>query len=351
MIVNDLADHISNWFDGTGPNADIVISSRIRLARNIAGYNFLPRIDRESQVDLLQTLKRIITSIDIDGELIFVDVEHASANIQDMLVERHLISRTLAKINGPRGVVLKTDESFAAMINEEDHLRIQCYKTGLQLQECLEQIDRIDRLIEKQIEYCFSPKYGYLTACPTNVGTGIRVSVMLHLPALKMIGHMDRFLHAARDMDLVVRGLFGEGTEAIGDFYQLSNQITLGVSEEQIVEKFTNKIVPMIIDYEVSARKELVDKKSEMLDDKIQRAIGVLKSARLISSQEALFLLGHLRLGVTLDRLEDISIKTINELFMLTQPAHLQINAGKSLDPDSRDIERARIIRSHLCQN
>ena len=351
MIINDLADHISNWFDGSGPHADIVISSRIRLARNISGYNFLPRISRDRQLELLQRLRDVLVSINTGTQMIFVDVEHAPANQQDMLVERHLISKTHARIKGARGVVVNSDESFAAMINEEDHLRIQCYKTGLQLHECYRQITEIDDLIEEQIHYAFSPEYGYLTACPTNVGTGIRVSVMLHLPALKMIGHMERFLHAARDMDLVVRGLFGEGTEAIGDFYQLSNQITLGVTEQQIIENFTNKIVPAIIDYEVSARQELLEKKSEMLNDKIQRAIGVLKNARLISSQEALYLLGHVRLGVSLGRLENISIKTINELFMLTQPAHLQINAGKALDPDSRDIERARIIRSHLCQN
>lgn len=351
MILNDLADHISNWFDGSGPNADIVISSRIRLARNISGYNFLSRLSHDKQVELLERLKSVILSINIAGRTVFIDVEHASENHRDLLVERHLISRRHVRIQGPRGVVINLDESFSAMINEEDHLRIQCYKTGLQLNECFDQINRIDDLIESQIPYSFSPQYGYLTACPTNVGTGIRVSVMLHLPALKMIGHIDRFLNSARDMDLVVRGLFGEGTEATGDFFQLSNQVTLGVTERQIVDRFTNVIVPSIVDYELAARRELVEKKSAMIDDKIHRALAVLRSARLISSQEALFLLGHVRLGVTLGRVTDIPIKTINELFMLTQPAHLQVNKGQSLDPDSRDVERARIIRSHLCQN
>ena len=351
MILNDLADHISSWFDGSGPGADIVISSRIRLARNIAGYNFLPRLTHHDQQDILEKLKNIIMSLDIDAKMIFIDVEHASANQQDLLVERHLISRSHARLKGPRGVVIDLNESFSAMINEEDHLRIQCYKTGLQLNECWQQINLLDDLIERKVEYAFSPKLGYLTACPTNVGTGIRVSVMLHLPALKMIGHMDRFFNAAKDMNLVVRGLFGEGTEAIGDFFQLSNQVTLGITEQQTIDKFTNTIVPAIIDYELAARRELIEKKSAMLDDKIQRALGVLRNARLISSQEALFLLGHVRLGVTLGRIEDVSIKTVNELFMLTQPAHLQINKGRSLDPDSRDIERAQIIRSHLCQN
>lgn len=351
MILNDMSSHISNWFDGSGPQADIVISSRIRLARNLAGYHFLPRLTPESQSEILDKLKLAIMSLDIDEDVFFVDVQHISETQQDLLVERHLISRRHVRGNGPRGVIIAVGESFSAMINEEDHLRIQSFKTGLQLKDCWEQINRIDDMIEKQVEYAFSPKYGYLTACPTNVGTGIRVSVMLHLPALKLIGQIDKFFGSAKDMNLVVRGLFGEGTEAVGDFFQLSNQVTLGISETEIIEKFTSTIVPAIIDYEMLARQELLEKRSAMLDDKIQRALAVLRSARLISSQEALFLLGHVRMGVNLGRVADISIQTINELFMLTQPGHLQINKGESLDPNSRDIARAEIIRKYLCQN
>jgi protein arginine kinase len=351
MMLNDMSRHISNWFDGSGPHADIVISSRIRLARNLAHYKFLPRLTPQSQAEILEKLREAIMSLDLGEKIFFVDVAQASETQQELLAERHLISRRHANGKGPRGVIIAVNEDFSAMINEEDHLRIQCFKTGLQLKECWQQIDRIDNMIEKHIEYAFSPNYGYLTACPTNVGTGIRVSVMLHLPALKMIGQIDKFFAAAKDMDLVVRGLFGEGTEAMGDFFQLSNQVTLGISETEIVEKFTSTIVPAIIDYEMLARKELSNKRSAMVDDKIQRALAVLRSARLISSQEALFLLGHVRMGVNLGRVKDISIQTINELFMLTQPGHLQINKGESLDPNSRDIARAEIIRKYLCQN
>ena len=228
-------------------------------------------------------------------------------------------------------------------------------------------------MIEKKIDFAFSPRYGYLTACPTNVGTGIRVSVMLHLPALKMIGHIEKFFNAAKDMNLAVRGLFGEGTEAASDLYQLSNQATLGVSESEIVTKFEKEIIPDIVDYENAARSQLLSRQPEILDDKISRALALLQNAHLISSQEALFLLSHLRLGINMheymgastpaierlralcgagtDAKSRLSIATINKLFMLTLPAHLQLNYGKALDPTHRDALRAQIIRSVLNQD
>jgi len=351
MKPNDLSGHISKWFDGSGPGADIVISSRVRLARNLAGFEFLPCLSPQRKTEILQKLKDAILSLDIGENIFFVNMEEASSLEQDLLVERHLISRQHASATGPRGVVIAGSELFTAMINEEDHLRIQVFKAGLQLKECWKQINRIDDMIEQKVEYAFSSEYGYLTACPTNLGTGIRVSVMLHLPGLKMTEQIEKFFNAAKDTNLAVRGLFGEGTEAVGDFFQLSNQLTLGVSEADIVGEFSNSIVPKIIEYENLARAELLDKQVNALDDKIQRALAVLRSVRLISSQEALFLLSPIRMGVNLGRVDNISIATINELFMLTQPAHLQVNKGKPLDPHSRDAVRAEIIRSKLCQN
>ena len=351
MKINDLSTHISNWFDGSGPNADVVISSRIRLARNLAGYEFLGQLSSERQSEVLDILKEAILSLKIGEKVCFVNMDDVDSLQRQLLVERHLISTQHARNKGPRGAVIADNESFTAMINEEDHLRIQVFKTGLQLKKCWEQINRIDDMIEQKVEYAFSSRYGYLTACPTNVGAGIRVSVMLHLPGLKMTSQIEKFLSAARDMNLAVRGLFGEGTEAVGDFFQLSNQVTLGVSEMNIVNEFSDNIVPKIIEYETLARAELLGNRSDALDDRIQRAVGVLRSARLVSSQEALFLLSHLRMGVNLGRVKGVSIATINELFMLTQPAHLQINSGKELDPDGRDVMRAQIIRSKLSQN
>jgi protein arginine kinase len=374
MKLTDISGNINEWFSGKGPLADIVISSRIRLARNLAGYKFISRCSDEEKTEILETLKTVITPLDLGDNVFYISVSDTTELDRHFLVERNLISRHHAFGKGPRGAVIARSESFTAMINEEDHLRLQVIKSGLQLADCAKQINRIDDLIEQKVDYAFSSKLGYLTACPTNLGTGIRVSVMLHLPALKMTGHTEKFLNAARDMNLAVRGLFGEGTDSAGDFYQLSNQVSLGVSEEQIVSDFENKIIPEIVDYEIAARRHLLSENSDTLDDRISRATAVLRSARLISSHEALHLLSQLRLGINMHQTlgastpaieqlcslkdtaapdagaEKISIKTINRLFMLTLPAHLQLNYGKPLDPTHRDALRAQIIRSALNQ-
>ncbi|OHB55338.1 MAG: protein arginine kinase [Planctomycetes bacterium GWF2_50_10] len=347
MRLNDLSSHPSQWF-GSGPSAEIVISSRVRLARNLAGFKFLSTCSNEDKLAISDLLREALLSIDVPQERSYYSVDTAAALDRDFMVERHLISRHLAHGSGPRGVVIAGQEAFTAMINEEDHLRLQVIKGGLQVQQCWHDISMIDDMLEEKVEYAFSPKYGYLTACPTNVGTGIRVSVMLHLPALKMTGQIEKFFNATRDMDLAVRGLFGEGTEAIGDFYQISNQVTLGLSEIAIVNDFTDTIVPKIVEYELAARNQLLAKEANVLNDKIYRALGILKSAYMISSQEALGLLSHLRMGVNMKRLEGVSIPKINELFLLTQPAHLQLNEGRALDATTRDELRAKILRQHL---
>jgi protein arginine kinase len=348
----DLCKTSSAWFGrGKGLFSEVVISSRIRLARNASGYPFLPCLSHEQQQAVLELFKAALLDLDGNGEMSYIDVEHASLVERELLTERHLISWRLAKAKGPRGVVIAAGEGFSAMINEEDHLRMQVLAAGLDLHSCWQRINRIDDLVEQKVEYAFDQRYGYLTACPTNLGTGIRVSVMLHLPALKMTGQIDKVLTAARDCDLAVRGLFGEGTEAIGDLFQLSNQVTLGVSETHIVDDFVSRIVPKIAAYELEARKTLITKRPQTLDDKIHRALGVLRNACLISSQEALFLLSNVRLGVNLGRIENVDIATVNELFMLTQPAHLQLRAGRMLDAEQRDSLRAQILRSRLCAN
>ena len=370
MKLTEISGCLNEWFDGSGPLADIVISSRIRLARNLAGYKFLSRCSAAEKSEILQKLKELLMSLELDDKVSYVSVDKARVLDRHFLVERHLISRHHAFGKGPRGVVIAHREFFTAMINEEDHLRIQVLKGGLQLSQCAEYIDRIDDMIEQKLEYAFSPRFGYLTACPTNLGTGVRVSVMLHLPALKMTGQIEKFFNATRAMNLAVRGLFGEGTEAAGDFYQLSNQATLGISESEIICRFEDAIIPEIVEYENAARNRLLSKEADVLDDKISRAMALLKNAQLISSQEALLLLSHLRLGVNMrehmgastpaieslrapgdaGKGQRLSIATINRLFMLTLPAHLQLNYGKALDPTHRDALRAQIIRSALNQ-
>lgn len=374
MKLTDISNDINDWFSGSGPMADIVVSSRIRLARNLAGYKFLNLCLVEEKTEILERLKAVLISLDLGDEVFYVSVDKASVLNRNFLVERHLISRHHAVAKGPRGVVVARHEFFTAMINEEDHLRLQVLRPGCQLSQCIDQIDRIDDTIEKQVDYAFSPRFGYLTACPTNLGTGSRVSVMLHMPALKMTNQIEKFLTAARDMNLAVRGLFGEGSEATSDLYQISNQVTLGVSERQIVSDFENTIIPEIVAYEKAARQELLAHQVDVLDDKISRAMALLQNAHVISSQEALILLSHLRLGLNMhdhmgastpaiDRLcalrhdsggdvpqGGLSIRTINRLFMLTLPSHLQMNHGKLLDATRRDVLRARIIREALNQ-
>ena len=374
MKLTDISNDINEWFNGSGPLADIVVSSRIRLARNIAGHKFLSRCSNAEKSEILNKLRDVLMSLKLGDKIFYISVDKAPTLSRHFLVERHLISRHHAFGKGPRGVVMAKKEFFTAMINEEDHLRLQVLKAGCQLSQCAEQINKIDDMIEQKVNYAFSPRYGYLTACPTNLGTGVRVSVMLHLPALKMTGQIEKFFNAAKDMSLAVRGLFGEGTEATSDLYQISNQVTLGISESDIISQFEKTIIPEIIEYENAARNQLLSRQSDVLDDKISRAMALLQNAHLISSQEALFLLSHLRLGINMheymgastpaikklytlcgtgfsDKASPLSIATINRLFMLTLPAHLQLNYGKTLDPTHRDALRAEIIRSALNQD
>jgi protein arginine kinase len=372
MKLTEISGNVNEWFSGEGPLADVVISSRVRLARNLAGRKFLAACSTAEKAEILKTLKDILMAIDLGDEVFYIGVDKAPMLEKRFLVERHLISQHHAFGKGPRGAVIARREFFTAMINEEDHLRLQVLKAGCQIHGCIEQIDRIDDMIERQVEYAFNPRYGYLTACPTNLGTGIRVSVMLHLPALKITGQIEKFLNAAKAMGLAVRGLFGEGTDAAGDFYQLSNQITLGVCEKDIVSRFEKAIIPEIVEYEHAARSRLLSKESGLLDDKISRAFALLKNAHLISSQEAMFLLSHIRLGLNMHKHQGastpainrlcslggeggdsgaaggLSIATVNRLFLLTLPAHLQLNYGKELDSTHRDTLRAQIIRSAL---
>jgi len=369
MRLTDISSTVGQWLSGSGPMAEVVLSSRIRLARNLAGHRFVNRCSSEEKAEILAILKDVLLSIDLADERFFVEVDQASELTRSFLVERHLISRHHALGKGPRGAVIAKGEFFTGMINEEDHLRMQVLMSGCQLSRCAELIDKIDDMVEQRIEYAYSPRFGYLTACPTNVGTGIRVSVMLHLPCLKMVGHLDRFLNAAKDMNLAVRGLFGEGTEAIGDLYQVSNQVTLGLTEKELVRRFEQTIIPEIVEYENAARRKLLADQREALDDKIARATAVLQNAQLVSSQEALTLLSHLRLGVgirrslgattpAIERLcallpEDQAtgsgpIQVLNRLLLTTLPAHLQINFGKTLETYQRDVLRAKVIRAAL---
>ena len=351
MKISDLTSRAGEWLRGVGPMSEIVISSRVRLARNISGYPFLAKCTRTQRQSLERKARETILGAGISSSMLYVDLETAPQIDRDLLVERHLISKPHAAAEGARGVAVSKDEDVAIMVNEEDHLRIQVLKSGLQLEEAWEQISKIDDASESKLDYSFHPRFGYMTAYPTNLGTGIRVSVMLHLPALKLSGEIEKVFRAAKDMRLAVRGLYGEGTEATGDLYQISNQTTLGKAEDEIVSDFKHMVIPKIIDYEIHARKSLLGNQMAAMDDKVFRALGLLRSARLIASDETLFLLSHLRMGVNVGRVKGIEMQTINELMLQTQPAHLQKILGKKLEGDARKSARADYIRQRVGGN
>lgn len=349
--LDEVVRRAGEWLRGVGPMHDIVISTRIRLARNVRGFSFLPRATADMRREIAETVKVATRRAQLPEGLIQIDVDQLDELDRTLLVERHLISRQHAEGTGARWVVFHPDEASAIMINEEDHLRIQVMRSGLQIDEVWQQINGMDDSLEQQLDFAFDPQYGYLTACPTNVGTGIRVSVMLHLPALGLTNELEKVGQAARDMRLAVRGVHGEGTEALGDFFQVSNQVTLGRTEEEIIDDFRSGVIPKIVEYETAARKALLKTRLHALDDKIWRALGLLKNARLISSHEAMQYLSHLRMGLHIGRLESVDLQTLNELFLQIQPAHLQKLHGERLSGEQRSIERAAFIRARLSTN
>ena len=347
MSMDDLLKRPGAWLE-TSTGDQIVISSRVRLARNLAAFPFMTKANRTQRGELHATCKQRLLETIADHPVFYVDMENTNSIERQLLVERHLISKQLASGEGSRGVAISDDETCSIMVNEEDHLRLQILRAGEQLAACWHQADEIDSRLQERLPYAFSPKLGYLTACPTNVGTGLRVSVMVHLPALKITGDIDRVFEAAKEMHLAIRGLFGEGTEAIGDFYQISNQTTLGRSEAEILSEFTDSIIPKIIQMEKINRQILENERPLLLDDKIGRAIGVLKNARLLTTEETLYFLSHLRLGVAMKRVAGVNMATINALFLQTQPAHLQKLLGKELDNETRRGVRAEYVRKVL---
>ncbi len=348
MSIDDLTQSTGEWLATGGPMGEVVISSRIRLARNVANHRFLSRASADERAEIERALFEAISACNFGQRTFYVDIDKTVPLDRQLLVERHLISRQHAEGEGHRGVAIAATETFALMINEEDHLRIQVLRRGLNLDDAWAETIRVDSALESLVDFAFHKQYGYLTACPTNVGTGLRVSVMLHLPALKLTNEIEKVFRAARDMRLAVRGLFGEGTEALGDFFQVSNQTTLGQSEDEILAGFKDHVIPNIVKYEQEARRTLKRDRLTALDDKVWRALGVLENARSMSTEEAMFLLSHLRMGVILDRIKHINLTDINDLFLAVQSAHLQKREGKAMDGEGRSVVRAELLRARL---
>lgn len=349
MNLDSLTHTSGEWLRGTGPESDIVISSRIRLARNLAAFLFTNRASAHQKAEIEAQVRERISKLEIDPPLTYLHIPTLTPLDRQFLVERQLISRELANAEGPRGVAVSAQETISIMVNEEDHLRLQVMRSGFTLDEAWQDIDRLDNLLEQRVSYAFSEEFGYLTACPTNVGTGMRASVMLHLPGLVLTKQIEKVFRALQKINLAVRGLYGEGSRASGEFYQISNQVTLGKSEPAILGEI-REVVPNIIMYEREARKTLTKESRQALQDKISRAFGTLQHATMMTSEETMDLLSSVRLGINLGMLEDkhITIPTVNELFIHTQPAHLQKLMGTLLDGEERNSARARYLRNRL---
>lgn len=338
------------WLKCSGPDSDIVISSRIRLARNIAGFHFKSRLAEDDSARLCEHLRARIAAADLEPGLEYVALRQLSDIDRLVLVERHLISLDHANAEGERGVVRNAQGSLALMVNEEDHLRIQVIRSGMALDETFERAMRVENDLKRKLEFAFHPRFGYLTSCPTNVGTGLRISVMLHLPALVMTKQIDKVFNAVAKMNLAVRGFYGEGTKALSDLYQISNQVTLGKAPEAILEQVRH-VLPKIVSFEREVRRQLVEGDRILVEDRVWRAFGLLGAARSMSSEEAFDLLSTVRMGVHLGVLSELDIATVNDMFMVSQPGHLQaLRGGVALEPTQRDVVRAQILRERLQQ-
>src|SRR4051812_25381652 len=330
-----------------GPHNKIVLSSRVRLARNLKGLAFPGWAKKVERVKSLEIIRPAVESLPAMGDFFSESMDNLTVLDKNILVERHLISREHAAKSAGSGLVLNREETLCVMINEEDHMRMQALRPGLQLRQAWTAIDKVDSELEKRLEYAFNPDFGYLTACPTNIGTGIRVSAMLHLPGLVLAEQINPIIQSVNKLGLAVRGLYGEGTEALGNVFQVSNQMTLGESESDIVERL-NKVLLQIIEHEENARATLLEKKPKMVFNHIGRAYGILANAHSISSKETMNLLSLMKLGVDLDEFPVANRALIDELFIITQPAHLQKQFTEKLAAEERDLLRADMLRDRL---
>jgi protein arginine kinase len=346
--IQNLLKTSSEWIRGENGGNRIVFSTRLRLARNIKDHPFPGWAKKAERERVLEIVQPVVASMPEMKEAIINDtMEHFSPLEKQVLVEQHLISREHAAKNAGSGLVINKSRTLSVMINEEDHLRLQAIRNGLQLKALLKSVDKLDTELEERLNWAFSNEIGFLTACPTNVGTGMRASAMLHLPALVLDDQITQIIKAVNKIGLAVRGLYGEGTEALGNLFQISNQMTLGDSETAIVDKLT-KVIQQVIEHEENARQKMLEDKGRMVADQVGRAYGIMMHSYAISSKEVLNLLSMMRLGVDLGIMPEEYRLTIDELFIRTQPAHLQKDYERKLTTEERDGLRADLLRERL---
>src|SRR5450755_135415 len=347
MKIETVLAHPSDWLRGDGPHHQIVISSRVRLARNLRSRAFPGWAKKAERTAILDLIKPRVEDLPEMQDSFSELLQDLSAIEKQVLVERHLISREHAAKSVGSAIVMNRKQTLSIMINEEDHLRMQSIRSGLQLKAAFKLVDKVDSTLENKLDFAYDSKLGYLTACPTNVGTGMRASAMLHLPGLVLSEMINQVIQAVNKIGLAVRGLYGEGTEAMGNLFQISNQTTLGEKEDEIINRLS-KVIETIIEKEHDARQMLIQKKPDTLSDQIGRAYGVLTYAHAMTSKEALNLLSIMKLGVDLDAFPEERRFPVDELFIETQPAHLQKSSQQKLNAEERDHLRAQIIRERL---
>jgi protein arginine kinase len=345
----ELREHLdrptSGWSRGTGPDADVVVSSRVRLARNIANIRFPSRQSPEEATEVLTLAERAVGILGDDWD--FYRLAPLTAPDRRVLVEKHLISPQLARQPQAAAVAMSHDERSSLMVNEEDHLRLQVMEPGRNLPQAWQEASAMDDRLEADLEYAFEPDLGYLTACPTNLGTGMRASAMVHLPVLVMSGRVGALLQAVTKIGYAVRGMYGEGTDAVGNLFQVSNQRTLGMSEEEIVAHL-DQVLGQVIQAERESRHELRNQSPDHLADRVGRAYGILRGARLLTTAEAMRLISDIRLGIALGMLPEIDYAAVNALLVICRSGYLARVAGRELPAAERDVLRARLVREHL---
>jgi protein arginine kinase len=337
------------WLNAAGDENEIILSSRVRIARNLFKHRFTQHCDNEELADILEETRAAAFESETFKENQYVPMGEISTLDRQFLAERHLISRDFLFNSSNRGLVVNKAEDICLMINEEDHLRMQAFGAGLSLGTTYEKANRLDNELNPRLEIAFSERFGYLTACPTNLGTGLRISVLIHLPGLVHSKEINKLLESLGKLKHTIRGLYGEGSEVMGNFFQLSNGATLGISEEDIIKSLRD-MTTKVIQFERKAREMLFRKARSLLEDKVWRAYGLLRHARSVSTKEALSLISAVRLGVGVGIIEDISVKSLNKLLIYTQPAHLQKLNEESMNAQERDVARADYIRDTISE-
>jgi protein arginine kinase len=345
-------DYGLDWLDASGDHPDIVLSTRVRLARNLQGFAFGPRARVNDREAVLEKVKRAVDSIAALKSFRLAELSGMEHRSRQMLLERRMASRELigSPKTGPASstaVVIAHSEPLSIMVNEEDHLRLQGLRSGLRLGDVWHAVDRLDEELSQELPYAFHPEFGFLTSCPTNVGTGLRASVLVHLPGLVLTKEINKVLQGLGQVGLTFRGLYGEGSQVVGNFFQVSNQTTLGKTEEDLVEHL-DKVVRQVIQYEAQARQVLLRDAAQVTEDKIWRAYGLLRYARSLTFEELMNLLSGVRLGASLKLLPTLRVYTLNKLMIYTQTAHLEQAAGRDLPPAEADAHRAAYVRRVL---